>query len=82
VSDRCFRRDLLTRLILGAGLLTLVCEAGAAHAQAIYNPPPGQNLEGVWLIEGDHATLKTLSGKLPPMIRSAAASYGAAVIAW
>lgn len=79
MSGRCFRRDLLTRLILGAGLLTLVCEAGAAHAQAIYNPPPGQNLEGVWLIEGDHATLKTLSGKLPPMNRTAAARYAAAV---
>jgi hypothetical protein len=79
VSGRCFRRDILTRLILGAGLLTLVCEAGAAHAQAIYNPPPGQNLEGVWLIEGDHATLKTLSGKLPPMNRTAAARYAAAV---
>jgi hypothetical protein len=79
VSGRCFRRDILTRLILGAGLLTLVCEAGAAHAQAIYNPPPGQNLEGVWLIEGDHATLETLSGKLPPMNRTAAARYAAAV---
>jgi hypothetical protein len=48
-----------------------------AHAQAIYDPPPGQNFEGVWLIQGEHSTVKTLDGKLPPMTRTAAARYKA-----
>jgi hypothetical protein len=65
--------------------LPLVLVAGAvaggspARAQAIYNPPPGQNFEGVWLIQGDHSTIKTLAGKLPPMTAAAAIRYAAAV---
>ena len=47
-------------------------------AQAIYNPPPGQNLEGVWLIQGDHSVIKTVEGKLPPITKAAAARYEAA----
>jgi hypothetical protein len=54
-------------LLLGA--------AGTAAAQPIYHPPPGQNFEGVWLIQGDHSVLKTIDGKLPPMTRAAAAQY-------
>ncbi len=60
-------------------ILTLLLGAGAARAQAIYNPPTGQNLEGVWLIQGDHSVIRTTDGKLPPMTPAAAARYAAAV---
>jgi hypothetical protein len=53
--------------------------ADTACAQAIYQPPPGQNFEGVWLIQGDHSAVKTVDGKLPPMTRDAAARYAAAI---
>jgi hypothetical protein len=49
------------------------------RAQAIYNPPPGRNFEGVWLIQGDHSAIRTIDGRLPPMTRPAAARYAAAV---
>ncbi len=64
------------RLIAGVCVLAL---AGAAAAQPIYHPPPGQNFSGVWLIEGDHSVVRTLEGKLPPMNIAAAARYAAAV---
>jgi len=66
-------------MIRRALILVLLSAAGAAHAQAIYTPPPGQNLAGVWLIEGNHSAVKTLNGKLPPMNETAAARYAAAV---
>jgi hypothetical protein len=53
--------------------------AGVACAQAIYTPPPGQNFEGVWLIQGEHSAIRTLTGSLPPMTSRAAARYAAAV---
>jgi hypothetical protein len=65
--------------------LSLVCclvaltAAAAACAQAIYNPPPGQNFEGVWLIQGDHSAVKTIDGRLPPLTREAATRYAAAI---
>lgn len=55
------------------------CLARPACAQAIYDPPSGQNFEGVWLIQGDHSTVKTTSGKLPPMTRATAARYSASL---
>jgi hypothetical protein len=55
--------------------------ADLACAQAIYAPPPAQNFEGVWLIQGDHSVIKTVDGKLPPLTSSAAARYAAAVTA-
>jgi hypothetical protein len=63
-------------------LLTVTTGAGSAglvYAQAIYMPPPGQNFEGVWLIQGDHSVIKTIEGRLPPMTAAAAARYAAAV---
>jgi hypothetical protein len=68
---------LLRLLVIGA--LTLGGATVAAYAQAIYNPPPGRNFEGVWLIQGDHSVVKTIDGKLPPMTKAAAARYAAAV---
>lgn len=66
--------------------LALVLVVGAvaagfdvARAQAIYTPPPGQNLEGVWLIQGDHSVIRTTDGKLPPMNGGAATRYAAAL---
>ncbi len=53
--------------------------AGLACAQAIYTPPPAQNFEGVWLIQGDHSTIRTLTGTLPPLTSAAAARYAAAI---
>ncbi|HEV2703615.1 MAG TPA: hypothetical protein VGV09_18460 [Steroidobacteraceae bacterium] len=57
----------------------VVTAADVACAQAIYMPPPGQNLEGVWLLQGDHSVIRTVAGKLPPMTSSAATRYAAAV---
>jgi hypothetical protein len=62
-----------------AGAAALCGASDPTCAQAIYNPPPGQNLEGVWLIQGDHSVIKTSDGKLPPMNPAAAARYAAAV---
>jgi hypothetical protein len=62
--------------------LVVALLAGSAHevgAQAIYAPPPGQNFEGVWLIQGDHSVIKTVDGKLPPMTSGAATRYAAAL---
>jgi hypothetical protein len=57
----------------------LAAAGGGACAQAIYTPPPGQNFEGVWLIQGDHSAIRTVAGKLPPMTGTAAARYAAAI---
>jgi hypothetical protein len=62
--------------------LVVALVAGSTHAvraQAIYTPPPGQNFEGVWLIQGDHSVIRTVDGKLPPMTSAAATRYAAAV---
>jgi hypothetical protein len=61
------------------GLLLIDVTGGIARAQAIYNPPSGQNFEGVWLIQGDHSVVKTIEGRLPPMTRSAATRYAAGI---
>jgi hypothetical protein len=50
-----------------------------ACAQATYTPPAAQNFEGVWLIQGDNFVIRTIAGKLPPMTRSAAVRYAAAL---
>ena len=63
---------------LGAALCLLAL-AGIAAAQPIYNPPPGRNFAGIWLIQGDHSTVKTVDGRLPPMNKAAATRYAAAV---
>jgi hypothetical protein len=71
------RKSRLSLVLLGVSML-----GGATHvacAQAIYNPPPAQNFEGVWLIQGDHSVIKTIEGRLPPMTPAAAARYAAAV---
>jgi hypothetical protein len=60
-------------------LAGVVAGVTPVFAQAIYTPPPAQNFEGVWLIQGDHATIKTLEGRLPPMTAPAASRYAAAV---
>ena len=67
----------LRDLSAAATALLLLCAAGAAAAQPIYHPPAGQNFQGVWLIEGDHAVVKTTRGALPPMNRAASAVYAA-----
>jgi len=66
-------------LVLVAAAAVVAGGAGMARAQAIYTPPPAQNFEGVWLIQGDHSAIRTIDGKLPPMNRAAAARYSAAV---
>ncbi|MGC1457977.1 MAG: hypothetical protein WA825_06845 [Steroidobacteraceae bacterium] len=67
-----------SRFRLALVLTALAAAAGMACAQAIYTPPPAQNFEGVWLIQGDHSTIRTVAGKLPPLTRAAAARYTAA----
>lgn len=64
---------------LPLALLGSLCAAapGVAAAQAIYTPPPGQNFQGVWLIQGDHSAIRTVAGKLPPMTSRAAGRYAA-----
>jgi hypothetical protein len=66
-----FMRALLAAVVAGV--------AGVAGAQAIYTPPPAQNFAGVWLIQGDHSSIRTVAGKLPPMTGAAAARYRAAL---
>ncbi len=55
-------------------VVTAVTIGGASQpvrAQAIYTPPTGgRNFAGVWLIQGDHSTIRTVDGKLPPMNQS------------
>jgi hypothetical protein len=63
---------------LALALTALAGAAGMACAQAIYTPPPAQNFEGVWLLQGDHSTIRTVAGKLPPLTGAAAARYAAA----
>jgi hypothetical protein len=65
--------------LLVTGLSILGGATDVACAQAIYTPPPAQNFEGVWLIQGDHSVLKTSEGKMPAMTAAAAAQYAAAV---
>ncbi len=72
------RPGMLRCLPAMAGAMALAA-ARLASAQPIYQPPPGQNFEGVWLIQADHSVIRTLEGKLPPMTRAAAARYAAAV---
>ena len=66
-------------LALAAGAVALA--AAAAVAQPIYHPPAGQDFQGVWLIQGDHAAIKTVDGKLPPLNAAAAKVYAAHIAA-
>jgi hypothetical protein len=65
--------------VLLAGLCLLGGMTPMVHAQAIYTPPPAQNFEGVWLIQGDHSVIRTIEGRLPPMTPAAATKYAAAL---
>ncbi len=69
------------QLLLVTVLAVLGGLSGRVQSQAIYRPPGGQDFTGVWLIQGDHSTIKTTAGKLPPMNPAAAARYAAAVSA-
>jgi hypothetical protein len=61
-------------------LAAAVAFASSAHAQNA--PDPGTpNISGVWMLEGDRSTIKTVDGKLPPMNKKAAAQYSAAIAA-
>jgi hypothetical protein len=64
----------LAKPFLAAALLAA---ASVAAAQPIYHPPAGQDFEGVWLVQGDHAAIKTVDGKLPPLLPEAAKVYRA-----
>jgi hypothetical protein len=66
-------------LVLLASAAAVMADSGTARAQAIYNPPAGQNFSGVWLIQGDHSVIRTIEGKLPPMTPAAAARYASAL---
>src|SRR5262249_4520009 len=80
-GGKVMRRSAYRGVALIAAVVSLLGATGEAAAQPIYNPPPGQNFEGVWLIQGEHSVVKTIEGKLPPMTRTAAARYAAAVAA-
>ena len=58
-----------------AGAAALLLLGSAASAQAIYKAPPGQDFDGVWLIQNAPEALKTADGKLPPMTPAAAKLY-------
>jgi hypothetical protein len=62
---------------LAAAAAAALALGSTAVAQPIYHPPAGQDLQGVWLIQGDHAALRTLDGKLPPMKPETAKAYAA-----
>ena len=59
-------------LLAAAALVVL---GSAASAQAIYKAPPGQDFDGVWMIQNAPMALKTTDGKLPPMTAEAAKLY-------
>jgi hypothetical protein len=58
--------------------------AAAVFAVALTAPAFAQtapNLDGVWLLEGDHSAIRTVDGKLPPFAPAAARKYQAAIAA-
>lgn len=63
---------MLKKFVIAAVALT--CSATSLAA----NPP---SLAGIWLLEGNHDTIKTVEGKLPPMNAAALKRYNAAVAA-
>jgi hypothetical protein len=66
------RRTTINALLAGAAAAL----AGAASsAQAIYTPPPGQDFDGVWLIQNAPEALKTLEGERPPLTAAGARIY-------
>jgi len=72
------RRPSPARALLLA-VLALAGTRNAVPAQGIYEPPAGQNFEGVWQIQGEHSAVRTIDGRLPPMSPAAARRYAAAI---
>jgi hypothetical protein len=66
--------------LVRAILCGVLVASNAVRAQGIYAPPPGQNFEGVWLIQGEHSAVRTIDGKVPPLTPAAARRYAAAVM--
>jgi hypothetical protein len=73
----------MSRFAKHGGFAALACVlVGAAvltHARAEPLPAPADQLkyQGIWALEGDHATIHTLSGGLPPFRPAAKAVYEA-----
>jgi hypothetical protein len=57
--------------------LLAIAATGLLAAPAMAQSVP--SFAGIWLIEGDHATIRTVDGKLPPMKTEARKRYDAAV---
>jgi hypothetical protein len=63
------------KLLLATATACLL--ASAASAQAIYKAPPGQDFDGMWMIQNAPQALKTVDGKLPPLTAAGAKLYQA-----
>jgi hypothetical protein len=69
---------MIAKAILGAAapaILGLAFVGTVASAQPFYKAPPGQDFDGVWLIQNAPEAVKTTDGKLPPMTPAAAKIY-------
>jgi len=51
--------------------------SSAASAQAIYKAPPGQDFDGMWMIQNTPKAVKTVDGKTPPLTPAGAKLYQA-----
>jgi len=61
--------------------VVLACAALVSSVYASMTHAAGASFAGVWLLEGDHATVRTVDGRLPPMKPAARRRYDAAVAA-
>jgi hypothetical protein len=68
----------MSKIAMMAAAAALLASAGFSSgtgAQAIYKAPPGQDFDGMWLIQNAPEALKTTDGKPPPMTPAAAKTY-------
>ncbi|MDB5459268.1 MAG: hypothetical protein JWO72_1009 [Caulobacteraceae bacterium] len=61
--------------------LALAANAPRAHAEPPAAPADQMRLQGIWQLVGEHSTIKTVDGRLPPFKPAAKARYEAAVAA-
>lgn len=62
-----------------SAVLACVALVSLMHTSMTHAAEP--SFAGVWLLEGDHSTIRTVEGKLPPMKSEARRRYDAAVAA-
>jgi hypothetical protein len=66
---------------LGFVLAAAAIPAPRAHAEPVAAPAERLRLQGIWQVVGDHSTIRTIDGRLPPFRPAAKARYEAALAA-